>query len=196
MLFSSSYARNSTEAEYLSWTSGRSAPATFPRLTSLKLISRTFAWVIEVHAKNVDIGVTCGEVIDQLSDFLQGYTGKTEWNALSDHDKNRVQQSYWHNRSPSHDVPGGRLGQGMRRVDWLCRNSMFGGLVGEEERRYIQERMGYREAKREMVGVFVLHCENRLVVGEDEAAARDARGSSRPPSRSASHRSHRSSRGE
>ena len=116
--------------------------------------------------------------------------------ALSDHDKNRVQQSYWHNRSPSHDVPGGRLGQGMRRVDWLCRNSMFGGLVGEEERRYIQERMGYREAKREMVGVFVLHCENRLVVGEDEAAARDARGSSRPPSRSASHRSHRSSRGE
>lgn len=73
---------------------------------------------------------------------------------------------------------------------------MFGGLLAEEERTYIKERMGYREAKREIVGVFVLRCDRRLAIGEDEAHARDARGSSRPPSRAGSHRSHRSARGD
>jgi hypothetical protein len=40
--------------------------------------------------------------------------------------------AYHHNRSTAIGVPGGRLGEGLRRLDWLCRETMYGGLMVDE----------------------------------------------------------------
>lgn len=47
--------------------------------------------------------------------------------SMSARDKECIQESYRHDRSPSHDVPGGRLAQGMHRYQ---DNNMFGACLG------------------------------------------------------------------
>lgn len=53
-------------------------------------------------------------------------------------------------------------------------DEMFGDTWGAEESAYM-ESMGYREAKREILGVSVMQSNRRLAIREDEAHARDAR---------------------
>ena len=64
MLFPTSDCRRSVDPAHVSWSSGRGDPATFPRVTNLRLVSDTYPWMIDVHARDPDIGVTCGEVDD------------------------------------------------------------------------------------------------------------------------------------
>ncbi|KAH6919184.1 hypothetical protein BKA70DRAFT_1249503 [Coprinopsis sp. MPI-PUGE-AT-0042] len=98
----------------------------FPRVTELSLASSlmTFPWLIRIKADDPALGVTCGEVIRALSKELQKNTTQSDWKWLQ-HFPNgqdlqgKVGQSWKHNRSTSMGVPGGELGQGMRRLDFL-----------------------------------------------------------------------------
>ena len=66
------------------------------------------------------------------------------------------------------EVPGGRLGNGMRRLDFLGYFSMWGGI--EVNERYVKERLALRGNKREERCIFVLRCEKRLPLTAEERA--------------------------
>lgn len=75
MLFSSSQCQLSTDDDRLSWTNGRDAPATFPRVSALRLTfhpAHHLPWSFTITASDKrHAGVTCGELIDGISSFLQ-----------------------------------------------------------------------------------------------------------------------------
>jgi hypothetical protein len=84
--------------------------------------------MIGLEARNKNIGVTCGEVIDGIDEYLHKLVKGEEFNGLPRPQKKKITEAYRHNRAPAHGVPGGALGEGVRRLDWLCQDSMFGGL--------------------------------------------------------------------
>jgi hypothetical protein len=128
MLFPSSHCQRSTDPSHISWKKGREEPATFPWVTSLRLVSETFPWVLEIRAREPEVGVTCGDVIETIGDNFGKYTNQHEYSVLPASKKRALAVSYRHNRSRAHGVPGGRLGEGLRRLDWLCSERMFGGI--------------------------------------------------------------------
>lgn len=158
---------------------GRDAAATFPRLTSLRLISRKFAWFIDIVASDPTLGVSCGDVIDTLSDFFRNFTGEEDYSSRSKIEQNIIREAYWRNRgSADDDVPGGRLGSGMRRMDFLGMDTMWGGV--EVNERYVKERLALHGNKRDASCIFVLKCERRLPLTVDEIRAERAREAASP----------------
>lgn len=175
MLFSASFAHRSDEPQRQSWMGGRDAPATNPRLSSLRIISRRFPWFIDVKAREPTLGVTCGEIIDMVSHFLHERMGEREYKSLPMADQRRISEAYQYNRSMADDVPGGRLGQGLRKCEILGNDTMWGGLVVDQ--RYVTERMSIGgRSKREMTGIFVMECESRLPRTAEERRAEAQRG--------------------
>ncbi|PPQ79654.1 hypothetical protein CVT26_015780 [Gymnopilus dilepis] len=128
MLFPTSTIQRSDDKPYVSWLNGRDDPATYPRITSLRIVTDTIPWMIEVKAQNKDLGVTCGEVIESICHELVKFSNKADFMSLSTHEQRDVSAAYTHNRSRDPSVPGGMLGTGMKRLDFLRRNTMFGGI--------------------------------------------------------------------
>ncbi|KAG9318103.1 hypothetical protein JVU11DRAFT_170 [Chiua virens] len=128
MLFHTSNCYRTTEAQR-SWIKGRNAPATHPRVAHIRIISRAFPWMIHARAQNPKLGVTCGEVLDAVSTYMYGDVAKKEYENQSPARKRQVWESYRFNRSTDSNAPGGRLGEGLKRLDWLGSSSRFGGLV-------------------------------------------------------------------
>ncbi len=162
MLYTSNYCQRSDDKSHVSWSKGREAPATFPRVSSIRVIADLLPWTIEVVAQNPAIGVTCGEVIDSISDCLYRMASASEYNALPDPRKRAVSESYHYNRSVAGDVPGGRLKHGMMRLDFLCKFSMYGGI--EWDKQSVKKATGVA-----FPCVFVLRCLKRPVLTESEA---------------------------
>jgi hypothetical protein len=129
MLFFAAYCQRSTDSAHVSWSKGRKEPATFPRVTQFRVVSATFPWMISLEARNKTVGITCGEVIDGIDEYLHKLIKGEEFRALPRGQKKKITDAYRHNRAPAHGVPGGALGEGVRRLDWLCQDSMFGGIL-------------------------------------------------------------------
>ncbi|RDB19462.1 hypothetical protein Hypma_013683 [Hypsizygus marmoreus] len=132
MLFQSNHCQRSTDPGHVSWANGRDEPATFPRVTAVNIVSQTVPWVMRLQARDPNVGLTCGELIDGLSDEFQKLTSQADYEALSTTRRREVGEAYRHNRSRSIGTPGGRLGEGLRRLDFLGRDSVFGGIVNDE----------------------------------------------------------------
>ncbi|KAJ7348878.1 hypothetical protein DFH08DRAFT_959081 [Mycena albidolilacea] len=132
MLFPSNHCHRSDESPHISWSNGRHEPATFPRVTVLQLVSESFPWVIKIAARQRDIGVTCGEVIDYICRDMYQLTRQAEYEALSSGRKRIVSEAYRHNRSRAAGVPGAQLRPGMLRLDWIGGDAMFGGVKVNE----------------------------------------------------------------
>ncbi|KIL68479.1 hypothetical protein M378DRAFT_71806, partial [Amanita muscaria Koide BX008] len=177
MLYTSNYCQRSDDKPHISWSKGREAPATFPRVTSLRIITEFMPWTIQVTAQNPAVGVTCGEVIDGIADCLYRMASGADYTALPDPRKRTVSESYHHNRSVAADVPGGRLKTGMMRLDFLCKHSMFGGID-------ISNDVVRRATGVVLPCVFVLRCLKRPVLTESEARTQRDRTRSRSISRS------------
>jgi len=169
MLFNASHCVRSDDKPDKSWSSGRGSPATHPRLTEVKIISRTFPWNITVYAEDTAAGVTCGEIIDRLDDFLHKNLKKED--AELDSGSHRVERdhAYYHNRSTAIGVPGGRLGEGLRRLDWLCKDTMFGGL--EVDNGFAREYHGGATPP----AILTLLCTTRYPLTEQELDEQNAR---------------------
>jgi len=168
MLFSSAQCRRSTDDAHISWQKGRQEPATFPRVTYLRIVSDLFPWMFTIHATKKAIGVTCGEVIDTLAESFSLLSSKKDYDALVPRRRNKVSEAYTHNRSTAYGVPGGTLGQGMRRLDFLCKDTMFGGLVADE--------VLLRKLCGELLpGTFVLRCMRRYALTQDEIRDQEVR---------------------
>jgi hypothetical protein len=128
MLFHTSNCYRTTEPQR-SWVKGRNAPATHPRLTHVCIISRAFPWMIYARAHNPTLGVTCGEVLDAVSMYMYRDVPKEEYENVPAGRKREIRKRYRFNRSTDPNAPGGRLGEGLKRLDWLSSTSSFGGLV-------------------------------------------------------------------
>ncbi|KAJ7272838.1 hypothetical protein C8J57DRAFT_1063277 [Mycena rebaudengoi] len=128
MLFPSNQCQRSDDPPHMSWSKGRQEPATFPRVTSIRLVSGSFPWAISIVAHNRDLGVTCGELIDYISADMYQLTGQPEYEAIPAQRKRAVAEAYRHNRSRANGVPGGSLNPGMLRLDWLGLDTRFGGV--------------------------------------------------------------------
>ncbi|KII89998.1 hypothetical protein PLICRDRAFT_573793 [Plicaturopsis crispa FD-325 SS-3] len=71
ILFSPSYACASPAMSKSAWADHLRSPATFPRLrNNLFIVSRSFPWVINAHAEDPHIGITCGDVLDEIYEYL------------------------------------------------------------------------------------------------------------------------------
>lgn len=139
MLFHTSNCYRTTESQR-SWVKGRNAPATHPRMTHIRIISRAFPWMIHARAQNPKLGVTCGEVLDAISTYMYGDVAKKEYENLPPSRKRQIWESYRFNRSTDSNAPGGRLGEGLKRLDWLSSVSRFGGLVTSDA--FVKEHCG------------------------------------------------------
>ncbi|KAJ7832002.1 hypothetical protein B0H13DRAFT_243382 [Mycena leptocephala] len=128
MLFPSTKCWRSDETGHVSWSNGREEPLTFPRVTSIRLISSALPGEIEVLANNPDIGVTCGEVVDCISRDLHKFVGSAEFWELPLARNRSVLHTYWRTRLRSDGVPEGLEEPGLRRVDLLRNSTIFGGL--------------------------------------------------------------------
>lgn len=139
MLFHTSNCYRTTESQR-SWVKGRNAPATHPRVAHVRVICRAFPWMIHVRAQNPKLGVTCGEVLDAISTYMYGDVAKKEYECLGPQRKRQIWEGYKFNRSTDSNAPGGRLGEGLKRLDWLGSSSRFGGLVVSDA--FVKEHCG------------------------------------------------------
>ncbi|KAF8514726.1 hypothetical protein BU17DRAFT_24314, partial [Hysterangium stoloniferum] len=125
-------ARRSTDQAGRSWTGGRAAPATFPRVTELNLISKTFRWVITIKADNPTIGVTCSDVLHGIHEDMYRLAPRSTIEGLSPREYNLLMESYRVNRSTARHAPGGEFGAPVKRGDFLHKSIMFDGIVEDE----------------------------------------------------------------
>lgn len=165
MLFPSSRCRKSTDDPRVSWHSGRHEPATFPRITFMRIVSEAFSWILFVHAKDLAIGVTCGEVIDTLGENFSRLSSGGEYNELPPQRQKQVSEAYSYNRSTAFGVPGDTLGQGMRRLDFLCKDAMYGGVV-------VDEAVLRKVCEYVLPCTFVLNCSRRPALTQNEIRER------------------------
>lgn len=172
MLFSTAHCHRSTDPSHRSWSNGRQEPATFPRVTELRLVSRVFPSTVDIRATNRAIGITCGDLIEQLSDYLQRRLRKEDYESAPPARRRAIRDAYHHNRSRTMGVPGGQLGDGLKALDWLGTQTMFGGIQQNEQ--YLLERFNVV-----MPCVLELICVERPLVGDDEEDRRQLRRRSR-----------------
>ena len=178
MLFPTSTVQRSTDPSHISWSKGRDAPATFPRVSSLRLVSDTIPWMLNVDARDNGIGVTCGEVIDSIGNQLLKFSDKHDYERLTPSLRHEVGSAYRRNRSREPGVPGGQLGQGMKRLDFLKQDTMFAGIE-------VNDRVVKRVCGDVLPCVFVLKCSKLLPLTRQVVEDRDTRlrSNSRPRSR-------------
>ncbi|KAJ7691261.1 hypothetical protein B0H17DRAFT_935180 [Mycena rosella] len=112
----------------LSWWNGRHEPATFPRSTCIHLVSEVLPWVISVAARNLDVGVTCGDLIDYIAHDMNQFVKQAEYERLPRIQREELRRAYRYNRSRADGVPGELLAPAMRRLDWLGRYTTFAGV--------------------------------------------------------------------
>jgi len=168
MIFPTSTVQRSTDPSHVSWSNGRDAPATFPRLSMLRIVSDGLPWVFEVRAVAGNKGVTCGEVIERLGYELAKFSGRADFESLPQRERAEVTAAYKHNRSRSPGVPGGLLGQGMKRLDFLRSSTIFAGLE-------MNDRVMHRVCGTPLPATFVLKCSTSYPMSKQEIRDREAR---------------------
>ena len=137
-----------------SWLEDRFGPALFPSLSQIRIISRVFPWIIEVESERPRKALTCRDITDQIHRFLCALLDPLEMIGVTPDRKRAMSAAYRVNRSQ--DIPAAifKDSAGMRKIDWLCKDTIFGGLV--DDRQYVAERMS------EFIpGTFVLELEKR-----------------------------------
>lgn len=168
MLWASNMVQRSCDGPHTSWSEGRGSPATFPRITSMRLLPSLLPFTIEIFARDPNIGVTCGDVIDAISDSMRKHSGQADYDTLPAARKRIVAEAYRHNRSRAHGVPGGALGDGLRRMDFLGMETMFGGI--REDSSAVR-----RICSEVLPCTWILDCTTRYPMTREEIAAQQAR---------------------
>jgi len=89
--------------------------------------------MIIAPASNKDFGVTCSDVVEAISRELYRWFNETEFKSLPHNRHRGVREAYHRNRSRAADVPGGQLGQGMRKLDLLEDQATFAGIERNDD---------------------------------------------------------------
>ncbi|GJE88075.1 hypothetical protein PsYK624_041580 [Phanerochaete sordida] len=170
MLFPTGQCQRSSDPGHRSWAEGRHQPATWPRVKSLRILCRCVPWELQVKASDEEAGVTCGDVIESIHEYMYGRVSSQQLeNAPAAH-RRLVGQAYWHNRSTAHGVPGGRMFNTLLRCDWLGLQTMFGGIVDASDELLQELACGAA-----LPAVFELKCLQRYPMTEAEIREHRAR---------------------
>ena len=170
MLFPTAQCQRSSDPGHRSWAEGRHAPATWPRVKSMRILCRCVPWELQIKASDPEVGVTCGDVIEGIHDYMYGRVSTQQLDNATAAHKRLVGQSYWHNRSTAHGVPGGRLYNTLLRCDWLGLQTMFGGIVDADHALLDDLACGAN-----MPCTFELKCLQRYPMTEAEIREHEAR---------------------
>ena len=192
MLFPTAQCQRSSDPGHRSWAEGRHSPATWPRVKTMRILCRNIPWEIQITANDAELGVTCGDVVEGIHEYMYGRVSNQQLENATPAQKRLVGQSYWHNRSTAHGVPGGRLYNTLLRCDWLGLQTMFGGIVPADAQLLSDLACGA-----ELPATFELMCLQRYPMTEAEirehearesaaSRARSSRGTSRATSRAGS----------
>lgn len=152
-----------------SWSEGRFSPATWPRVTSLRIVSKTFHWIIDVAATDALLGVTCGDVVDTVHSFMYARSTDAEYKKASRDKRSIVYEWFNRNRSVEDGAPGGRMPQTLLRCDWLGEDHHWGGITHDPK--LVKEICGA-----DLPCTFVLACSAKYVrASEEELREQEAR---------------------
>ncbi|TDL22711.1 hypothetical protein BD410DRAFT_722311 [Rickenella mellea] len=99
-----------------------SPPTQFFRITSGLF---PYSWHIDIQNPH---GVTVGDVLEGIFKFLRRGVDKYEFANASRTQSARVAESFYARVQRSHD-PRYEQSQGVRRIDWLLKHTMFVGLT-------------------------------------------------------------------
>lgn len=154
IIYPGSYARLPGDPSGESWFEKRTGPATFPRMSSISIISPAFPWTIDIKAEGEGTAVTCRDVVDQVHKYLCVLLSPLEMDDVTPEHRKAMSAAFRANRSQ--DIPAETFqnSHGMRRIDWLCKNTIFEGL--EEDKEYITERLAVF-----IPSTFVLRCSQK-----------------------------------
>lgn len=149
IIYPGSYARIPGDPSGESWFERRVEVATFPRMTHIRVISRAFPWIIHVASSTEHAALTCKDVLEQVHKYLCELLSPLEMDDVTPEHRRNMSLAYRANRSQ--DIPAKIFtgSAGLRKMDWLAKNTMFEGL--EEDKEYIAERLTVF-----MSGTFVL----------------------------------------
>ena len=178
MLFHVGQCHVSNDDAGRSWAN-RNVPATWPRVKSLRLISKDFPWLIDVQARDPNCGVSCGDILDAIFQFLHQRISRAEYAAASTELQREISATYHHNRSTHPGVPGGTLRAGVHRFDFLGTATNFGGIVKNED-------LVHQICHAPVPCVFELVCDQQPEEAEGRRSRSRVRTRSRNPSRGAS----------
>ncbi|KAG8954940.1 hypothetical protein FRC04_010424 [Tulasnella sp. 424] len=105
-------------------------PATQPLRRRIQLISRYFDWHIVVENPK---GVTLGDILSRIRDSLNKNASKEEYDAVPKDTQADIVKAYQRNCSAtSNGVKLRKLQEGLKRVDWLGRLTLFAGMQKDE----------------------------------------------------------------
>ena len=99
---------------------------------------------------------------------MQRLTQRNDYEHLSAPQKQTLADAYWHNRSRTNGVPGGTLGEGMKRLDFLRDKVLFGGIE-------VNEAVVKRLCGEVLPCTFVLRCQHMFPMTQQEARDHAAR---------------------
>ena len=88
--------------------------------------------MIHIYAQDKARGITCGEVIDGIVRDLAQLTKADDFQNTSPQTQKELSIAYHHNRSERANVPGGQPSEGMRRFDFLRKETIFAGVEADE----------------------------------------------------------------
>ncbi|EJU05863.1 hypothetical protein DACRYDRAFT_104351 [Dacryopinax primogenitus] len=119
----------------------RQCPATWPAIKQMTIVlddPTLSRWEILVVGNRGGC-VTVGDVLTGVHSGLQAMIHPSEWEAITGSTSTHVRQ-YWKrivswanfNRSTDPRAPGGHMANSMQRIDFLCANTIWGGIKVEE----------------------------------------------------------------
>ncbi|KAG8909330.1 hypothetical protein FRC01_007007 [Tulasnella sp. 417] len=112
-------------------------PATQPLQRRIQLISRYTSWRIVVENPN---GVTIGDVVYRIRDSMNKIASKEEFGAVPEDAQPEILKAYQRNCSATSNGAKLRdLQEGLKRVDWLGKRTLFAGIQKDET--YISRRI-------------------------------------------------------
>ncbi|KZT04564.1 uncharacterized protein LAESUDRAFT_657501, partial [Laetiporus sulphureus 93-53] len=161
MLFSTAQCQRSSDPAYHSWSDGRFAPATWPHVSPLHLISCHIPWPIEVSAFDEAIGITCGDVIEGIHAYMNGHVVQWQFDSASADHKRVISNAFYHNHSTVQGMPSRQLPQMLLHFDWLRQDTMFGGIA-------INEQLVQEVCSGPLLCVFELLCRRHYLTSEQE----------------------------
>jgi hypothetical protein len=125
----------------------------------MRIVSDLFPWTFSVIASDWTAGVTCGEVIDTLAkNFFRHASREDYYDTLSTQRQKRVSEVYRYNRSTAYGR--GTLGEGLRRLDFLGKDTTYGGILLDEAA--LRRRCGDV-----LPCMFVLNCQRYVLTQEE-----------------------------
>ncbi|KII89798.1 hypothetical protein PLICRDRAFT_566537 [Plicaturopsis crispa FD-325 SS-3] len=164
MLFPSSYA-TATATSQETLLARLREPATHPRLSAIRVISRAFPWTIEIHAQTrLNTALTCQDILDQLHLFFYKFLLRREMHTATPEHQKATWIYHKANRTPADGLRARVLNNmytGMRKIEWLGKDTAFRGIEQDDE--YVRQQVGVV-----IPGTYVLICGHPV---EAEASA-------------------------